>query len=69
MGRRHLAAGTSLFLVLASLVLLAVSGLNFGLDFTGGTLVELRFQSAAPVDAVRIELADNGSTPEAIMTC
>lgn len=60
MGRRHLAAGTSLFLVLASLVLLAVSGLNFGLDFTGGTLVELRFQSAAPVDAVRIELADNG---------
>lgn len=60
MGRRHLAAGLSIFLVVASLLLVAVSGLNFGLDFTGGTLVELRFDTPAPVDTVRTELAANG---------
>ncbi len=36
---------TSLFLVLASLLLIFFKGLNFGIDFKGGTLIELRIDS------------------------
>ena len=43
---------TSLFLVLASLILIFFKGLNFGIDFKGGTLIELR------VDSKIIEIAD-----------
>ena len=39
MGARHLAFAFSLLMILASLGSLAVKGLNFGLDFTGGTLI------------------------------
>lgn len=39
-------------LVIASIVLLAVFGLKFGMDFTGGTLIELKFQT--PVTAEQI---------------
>ena len=35
----------SLFLVLASLILIFFKGLNFGIDFKGGTLIELRVDS------------------------
>ncbi|RME80541.1 MAG: protein translocase subunit SecF [Zetaproteobacteria bacterium] len=42
-GRRKLAFVLSTVLVLGSLALLFVRGLNFGIDFTGGTLVEARF--------------------------
>ena len=36
---------SSLFLVLASLILIFFKGLNFGIDFKGGTLIELRTDS------------------------
>tara|TARA_B100000686_G_scaffold4187_1_gene4248 strand:- start:438 stop:1340 length:903 start_codon:yes stop_codon:yes gene_type:complete len=35
----------SLFLVLGSLLLIVLKGLNFGIDFKGGTLIELRIDS------------------------
>jgi len=41
MGVRHVAFALTVLLTLASLGSLAVKGLNFGLDFTGGTLIEL----------------------------
>jgi len=37
--------------VLASLVSVAVFGLNFGVDFTGGTLVEVRYEDGRPASA------------------
>ena len=36
---------SSLFLVLVSLILIFFKGLNFGIDFKGGTLIELRVDS------------------------
>src|SRR6056300_1455014 len=33
---------TSLILVILSLILLTFNGLNYGIDFKGGTLIELR---------------------------
>ena len=53
MGKRKIAAVISVVLVLASLLLLGVRGINRGLDFTGGTLVEVEFTTAIDPQSVR----------------
>ena len=60
MGPRKLCAGFSLSLILASLVSLAVQQLNWGLDFTGGTLVEVYYSETADLNAIRNTLATGG---------
>ena len=60
MGKRKLAIGLSAVLIAAALVALPVLGLNFGLDFTGGTEVEVRFTEAPEIADVRESLADAG---------
>ncbi len=47
-------------LTVATLVAIAGKGFNYALDFTGGTVVELRFEQPADVDGVRERLADAG---------
>lgn len=56
MGKRKLAAVFSGTLTLISIASLVVQGLNLGIDFTGGTLVELRFSQPADLDQVREKL-------------
>ncbi len=53
MGKRRIAAGISTAVVLASLIVIFSSGLNLGLDFTGGTLVEVEFVEPANPNTVR----------------
>ncbi len=60
MGRRKLAGGVSIALIALSLGSLAVNGLNFGLDFTGGTLVDVDFPENADLEALRSQLDDAG---------
>ena len=44
----------SIFLIVASLFLLVFKGLNYGVDFKGGTLIEIRVdQSASKISAIR----------------
>lgn len=50
----------SLVLVLGSIVTLFVNGLNLGLDFTGGTLVEVHYDQVPDLEGVRQQLADAG---------
>ncbi len=50
----------SVALVLISVVSLATRGLNFGLDFTGGTLIELHYSEAPRLEDVRRSLAGSG---------
>lgn len=57
---RKWAAGGSAFFFLVSLIFLAVQSLNFGLDFTGGTLVEVAYEEPTHPDAVRRQLAAMG---------
>jgi len=60
LGKRKIAYAFSLALILISLGSLATRGLNFGIDFTGGTLVELGYAEDVELAGVRQALADNG---------
>jgi len=63
-GKRKISYVISAVLILGSFVLLAVRGLNFGIDFTGGVVVEVSYPAAADIDAARRVLAEAGF-PEA----
>lgn len=62
MGIRHVAFAVTVLLTLVSLGSLAVKGLNFGLDFTGGTLIELGYEKPADLTLVREQLGQAGYT-------
>jgi len=49
---------------LLAVFFLATRGLNFSIEFTGGTLLEVSYQQSADVDAVRQKLADAGYKAE-----
>lgn len=49
----------SMMLVLGSIFLIATKGLNFGIDFAGGTIVQVKYEGAAPIDKMREKLANN----------
>lgn len=60
MGFRKIASAISIILVIASIALLTVRGLNYGMDFTGGTSVELEYAQAPELDDVRATLVEAG---------
>ena len=60
MGGRRIAMFISIAVMLASVAVLAVKGLNFGLDFTGGTLIEVIYEESVPLEQVREELSAAG---------
>ena len=62
MGKRHLAAIFSGLILVGSIVALALQGVNRGLDFTGGTLIEVGFGESVEPTTVRNILSDAGYT-------
>jgi preprotein translocase subunit SecF len=58
--RRKVAVSISVILVVVSLVSLATRGLEFGIDFTGGILLEVGYQQAADLEGIRGDLASEG---------
>ena len=62
MGKRHLAAIFSGLILVGSIVALALLGVNRGLDFTGGTLIEVGFGESVEPTTVRNILSDAGYT-------
>ncbi len=56
MGKRKIAMTFSLTLIVISLFSLATRGLNLGIDFTGGYLIEASYQNSANLDAIRTAL-------------
>ncbi len=59
MGKRKIAMVFSLFLIIVSIGSLATKGLNLGIDFTGGYLIEAGYQEDVNLDKVRAALADH----------
>jgi preprotein translocase subunit SecF len=49
-----------LFLLLVSIGSIAFKGLNLGLDFTGGTLIEVEYTVAPNLEDVRVQLLNSG---------
>jgi len=43
----------SVSVVLVSLILIFTKGFNYGIDFAGGTLVQVKYEGKAPIDKVR----------------
>jgi preprotein translocase subunit SecF len=54
----------SLVTFLAAVFFLATRGLNFSIEFTGGTLIEVGYQQSADVDAIRASLERAGYKAE-----
>lgn len=55
-------------LILGSLLLLVLRGLNFGIDFTGGVVIELAFPEAVEIDKVRSALDAAGYGEASVQT-
>jgi preprotein translocase subunit SecF len=68
MGQRKIAFALSASLMAISIVLLATRGLNFGLDFTGGMLIEVSYPSAPRISEVRANLGDAGLDDAVVQT-
>ena len=56
MSRRRIAVLFSAAMLAVSILSLAIRGLEFGIDFTGGTLVEVGYPSAVDLEPVRATL-------------
>jgi len=69
MAKSKLAMILSIVIVLTSFGLLATKGLNYGVDFAGGTIVQVKYDKVAPIDEMREKLKsskifDNASITE-----
>ena len=68
MGRRNLAFIVSAVMLIVSIGAILFQQLNLGLDFTGGTLVEVRYGVAPSLDAIRQLLEDSGFQDVSVQT-
>ena len=66
MGKRKLALIFSLTLIIISIAAMFMRGLNLGIDFTGGTLVEVGYAQAVELEVIR-EALDANNFKDAIV--
>lgn len=59
---RRIAYGLSLVLLVSGMVSLVVRGLNYGIDFRGGSEIVVRFEKAADIGALRGIMREAGVT-------
>ncbi len=59
-GKRFAFFGLSAAIILAGIISLSVKGLNLGLDFTGGTMLQVAFEKPVAIAEVRKAMSDAG---------
>jgi len=59
MSKKMITLIISLILVLASYAVLATKGLNYGIDFAGGTVIQVKYDQKAPIDKMRELISTN----------
>ncbi|EIJ44294.1 protein-export membrane protein, SecD/SecF family [Beggiatoa alba B18LD] len=64
--KRRVALIISATIIIVSLLAIAIRGLNFGLDFTGGTLIQVEYKEAVELSTVRNQLHNN-NYPDAVV--
>lgn len=52
-GKLNIFGGISLILVVASIIYLAVNGISYGIDFAGGTEMQVKFEGKVTIDQIR----------------
>ncbi|MDJ0882147.1 MAG: protein translocase subunit SecF [Gammaproteobacteria bacterium] len=60
MGIRKIAMGISLVLILISIASLAINKLNVGIDFTGGSVIEVGYEKSVDLEPIRLALEEGG---------
>jgi preprotein translocase subunit SecF len=65
---RNVATIISVLMIAGSIALVALKGLNFGVDFAGGLMMEVRFEQPARVDALRGVVNSAGAGAASIQT-
>ncbi|WP_416909216.1 MAG: protein translocase subunit SecF [Polymorphobacter sp.] len=65
---RNIAVGLSVVMILASIALVVIRGLNFGVDFAGGLMMEVRFEQEARLDELRSTVNSAGAGSASIQT-
>ncbi len=60
MGRRNLLLGLSIVLVVASLAIMPLKGIDLGTEFTGGTELQLKYSGPPSIGAIRAALERAG---------
>ena len=58
----------SLLFIFASYALLAIKGLSYGIDFSGGTLVQVKYDQKAPIDRIREQISSDKMFANALIT-
>jgi preprotein translocase subunit SecF len=66
MGKRYIAFILSAILIAAAIISLSIKGLNLGLDFTGGSVIEVSFDNAITTGSIKKILLEN-NYPKAVV--
>lgn len=59
MSKKMITLMISLSLVIASYAILATKGLNYGIDFAGGTVIQVKYDTKAPINHMRDLISQN----------
>lgn len=65
---RNVAVWLSVLMIVASIALVAIRGLNFGVDFAGGLMMEVRFDKPVELDELRSTVDSAGAGEGSLQT-
>ena len=68
MGKSKLFISISLVFILTSYMLLFTKGLNYGIDFVGGTIIQVKYDKKAPIKEIREDLKKDKQFENATVT-